>query len=116
MEGMEEKINHILSNPQLMQQIMTMANSLSSNPIPQQESALPAPSIPDFDPSIIQKAMSLVGQLGVDPHQKALLCALQPYLADVRLQKLEKAMRAVKLANLASEAFRSGALSFLSGR
>ena len=113
---MEEKLNHILNNPQMMQQIMSMANSLTAQPLPQQE-APPAPlPLQDFDPAMLQKVIQIAGQLGADPHQKALLCALQPYLANQRLQKLEKAIRAAKLANLVSDAFRSGALSFLAGR
>lgn len=116
MEGMEEKLGAILGNPQLMQQIMTMAQSLSGpqevqTPEPQQP-----PSQPDFDPALLQKIMGIAGQMGVDPHQQALLRALQPYLTRSRIEKLERAMRAAKLANLASGAFSSGALSFLTGR
>lgn len=113
---MEEKLGAILNNPQLMQQIMSMAGSLSSSEPPEQEQ--PSPQMPslDFDPAMLQKVMGLAGQLGVDPNQKALLCALQPYLSSGKVQRLEKAMRAAKLASLASSAFSSGALSFLTGR
>ena len=118
MEGMEEKLGAILNNPQMMQQIMSMAQSLSG---PQEqsrpESQEPAaPTFPDFDPVMLQKVMGMAGHLGVDPNQKALLRALTPYLSHGRVQKLEKAMRAAKLAALASSAFSSGALSFLTGR
>ncbi len=60
--------------------------------------------------------MSLAGQTGIDRNQKALLCALRPYLSTPRVEKLEKAMRAAKLAKVASIAVNSGALSFLMGR
>lgn len=118
MEGMEEKLGAILNNPQMMQQIMSMAQSMSApQEPPKQEKQEPTlPSLPDFDPAMLQKVMGLAGQMGVDPNQKALLGALRPYLSDARVQKLEKAMRAAKLANLASSAFSSGALSFLTGR
>lgn len=115
MEGMEDKINTILSNPQLMQQIMSMASSLSA-PQPEQEPETPLNTMPDFDPAMIQKLMSLVGNLNVNDQQRNLLHALRPYLTDTRIQKLEKAMRAAKLANAASAALGSGALSFLTGR
>ena len=72
--------------------------------------------LPDFDPAMIQKLMSLAGNLTVNDNQKALLLALRPYLTEVRIQKLERAMRAAKLANVASAALNSGALSFLTGR
>ena len=118
MEGMEEKLGSILSNPQMMQQIMSMAQALSAN----QESPVEDTSYSvsskeaDFDPSVIQKFMGIASQMGIDPHQKALLQALRPYLSAPRIEKLEKAMRAAKLASLASSAFSSGALSILTGR
>ena len=115
MEGMEEKLSAIMNNPQMMQQIMSMASTLSGS----QESPLAAqqePELPSFDPALLKKIMGMAGHLGVDPQQKALLHALKPYLSDIRVQKLEKAMRAAKLANLASSALNSGALSFLTGR
>ena len=117
MEGMEEKLGSILGNPQMMQQIMAMAQSLngSSNP-PQPDPPPSAPAIPDFDPVLLQKIMSLASHMGADPNQQALLCALRPYLSNSRIQKLEKAMRAAKLASAASAAFGSGTLSFLTGR
>ena len=118
MDGLEDKLGAILGNPQMMQQIMSMAQSLSSqqeSPHPETEQSL-GQSNPDFDPALIQKIMGIAGQMGTDPHQKALLAALRPYLATARIMKLEKAMRAAKLANLASAAFSSGGLSFLTGR
>ena len=115
MEGMEEKLGAILGNPQLMQQIMTMAQSLSGPQEVQTPEPQP-PSPPEFDPALLQKIMGIAGQMGVDSHQQALLRALQPYLTRSRIEKLERAMRAAKLANLASGAFSSGALSCLTGR
>ena len=115
MEGMEEKLSAIMNNPLMMQQIMAMASSLSGSqeaPAPPQ----PDPELSSFDPAMLQEIMGMAGQLGVDPQQKALLHALRPYISDMRVRKLEKAMRAAKLANLASSAFSSGALSFLTGR
>lgn len=117
MENMEEKLAAVLGNPEMMQRIMSMAQSLSSqseqNHGPPPETA---PQAMDFDPAMIQKLMGLTDQLNADPQQRALLAALRPYLTDERINKLEKAMRAAKLANLASSAFSSGALSFLTGR
>ena len=90
----------ILGNPQMMQQIMSLAQSLNVSQEPlQPEHSVTKPVIPDFDPALLQKIMSLAGNLGIDRNQQALLCALQPYLTDTRIHKLEKAMRAAKLAN-----------------
>ena len=115
MDGIEEKLGAILGNPQLMEQIMSMAGSLSSPP-PEQIPHEPPCSIPDFDPAMIQKLMGLVGNLNVNDNQRALLQALRPYLTEHRIRKLEKAMRAAKLANAASGFLGSGGLSLLTGR
>ena len=115
MDSMEDKLGTILNTPQLMQQIMSMASSLSAPP-PEQAPPSPTNPVPDFDPAMMQKIMSLAGNLNVNDDQRTLLHALRPYLTENRIQKLEKAMRAAKLANAASAAFGSGALSFLTGR
>ena len=115
MDEMEDKLSAILGNPQLMQQIMSMAQSLGQSapePPPKQE---PKPVMPEIDPAMIGKFMSLAGKTNIDRNQKALLCALEPYLTQHRLQKLEKAMRAARLAGAASTLLPNG-IPFLSGR
>ena len=118
MADMEEKLSAVLSNPQLMQQIMTMAQSLGQQQ-PQPESAPPAPEpnpLPPPDPALLQKLAGLGAGMGTDNRQKALLSALQPYLSSDRLGRLEKAMQAAKMAKLASAFLGSGALQSLTGR
>lgn len=117
MGDMEDKLGAILNNPQMMQQIMSMAQALNvTQEPPQPEMKKNDTSQLDFDPMLLQKMMSIAGNIGIDSNQHTLLCALRPYLTGDRIQKLEKAMRAVKLANAASAAFNSGVLSFLTGR
>ena len=115
MEDMEDKLGAILGNPQIMQQIMSMAQSLGQSPPEPQPAQEPSPTIPDIDPVLISKFMSLAGKTNIDQNQKALLSALQPYLTQQRLQKLEKAMRAARLAGAASSLLPNG-IPFLSGR
>ena len=98
MEGREEKLGAILGNPQMMQQIMALAQSMGSQSPPPQPP--PQPSGPD--PAMIQQMMSAVQNAGVDSHQRALLTALDPYLTRDRISRLERAMRAAKLAGMAS--------------
>ena len=113
MDQMEDKIGAILNNPQLMGQIMNMAQSLgASQPPPQQE----ASPLPNLDPGMLQKIASMAGQSGIDNNQQALLRALNPYLSNRKVEKLEKAMRAAKMARLASGFLGQGGLSMLMGR
>ena len=100
MEGMEDKLGAILGNPQMMQQIMSMAQALGASP--PQEQPKPQPQAPGMDPAMLQNMMRIVQGSGIDSNQRALLKALDPYLTPDRLSRLERAMRAAKLANLAS--------------
>ena len=97
MAEMDDKLGSILNNPTMMQQIMAMAQSLGQQASPPQPETAPA-----IDPSMAQNIMRLSSQTGIDSNQQALLTALHPYLPGERLGKLEKAMRAAKLARLAS--------------
>ena len=114
MDQMEDKLNAILSNPELMGQIMSMANSLGQSQS-QQETAQ-KPELPNIDPTLLSKLPLLAGQGQVDGNQKALLTALHPYLSQHKLKKLERAMRAAKMARMASSFLGQGGLSILTGR
>lgn len=107
MSQLEEQLGRVLSNPQLMQQIQSLAQSLGAGQKPE-EPAPPSTSLPLPDPGLLQKVSALAGNAGVDADQRALLNALGPYLSRERVTKLEKAMRAARMAVFAS--------SFLSGR
>lgn len=115
MAEMEDKINTVLNNPQLMQQILSMAQSLGQQqPHPEQPKEPSTPSLPDT--ALLQKLSGLAASAGTDQDQKALLSALGPYLNRDRLRRLEKAMQAAKMAKLASSLLGSGALQSLTGR
>lgn len=117
MSEMEEKLGAILNNPQMMQQILSMAQAMGANqpsqsppPKPQENNNLP------LDPRMLQSIAGMARNSGVDRNQQTLLNALGPYLSRNRIQKLEKAMRAAKMAGLASTFLNSGALQMLAGR
>lgn len=120
MAEMEEKLGAILSNPQLMQQIMSMAQSLGggqeSPSAPPEPSPPAVPSMPSIDPALLQKLSGLAGNSNVDSNQQALLNALCPYISQTKVGKLERAMRAAKMARLASTFLGQGGLSLLTGR
>lgn len=116
MSEMEDKLGNILSNPQLMQQIMTMAQSLG-----QSASDAPAPkdtpaALNPPDPQFLRSIAGIAANSGADSNQKALLSALSPYVNRDKLQRLEKAMQAVRMAQIASSVLGNGGLLTLTGR
>ena len=111
MSEMEEKIGAILNDPNMMQQIMSMAQSLGQNqpaPEPPPKDAKQVNTGLNFDPAMIQKLTSLAGKASIDKNQHSLLQALRPYLSAQRISKLEKAMRAAKMAQIAGLSIRGG--------
>ena len=116
MSELEEKLNALMSNPQLMQQIAAMAQNFNPG-IPEtppvNESEV---NIPKIEPQHIQAIAQAVGQNHADKNQEALLHALSPYLSPARINKLERAMRAAKMAGAASVFLNSGGLQMLTGR
>ena len=120
MSEMEEKLAAILNNPQMMQQITAMAQAMSGGQGPKQEESRqpessPAP-MPNLDPRMLQSLAGLAQQNNVDQHQQALLKALSPYLSRDRISKLERAMRASRMAGMASAFVNAGGLQMLTGR
>ena len=115
MSELEEKLNSLLSNPQMMQQIMSLAQSIHTEPRePAREAAGNNFSLPD--PAMLQNLTQAAGQMAVDSNQQALLQALSPYLSQQRVQKLERAMQAAKMAGAASLFLNAGGLQMLTGR
>lgn len=106
MDGIEQKLGSILSNPEMMQKIMGFAQSLGLQDTPQnaKQEAPAAPQLPQIDGNLLKAVSGMARQSGVDRDQQALLRALSPYLSLQRIHKLENAMRAAKMARLAASA------------
>ena len=113
---MEEKLGAILSNPQMMQQIMSMAQALGQSAPPPEPPKCESTPFPALEPGMLQALSGFASQSGVNSDEQALLKALGPYLSRERVCKLEKAMRAAKMARMASTFLNSGALQLLVGR
>lgn len=96
MTSLEDSLSQLLGDPKMMAQIMSLAQSLGQ----QAESAAPEERA---QPSQIPDFSALAGAVSVDKEQQALLRALGPYISRERCGKLERAMRAAKMASLASE-------------
>ena len=117
MNEIEEKLGAILNNPQMMQTIFSMAKNLGQEPPPEESNNQNSSGdLPEIDFSMLQKLRGLAGQSSIDSQQKALLQALSPYLSNGRISKLERAMRAARIAQMASAFVSSGGLQLLSGR
>lgn len=120
MSELEEKLGQVLSNPQMMQQIMSLAQSLGTSQPPKQEpTPTPKPdnpSIPNLNPKLLQSLAGIAQQGGMDQNQQALLQALSPFLSHGRIHKLERAMQASRMAGAASAFLNAGGLQMLRGR
>ena len=100
MADMQTQLNAILGDPEMMQRISALAQSLGQGP-PQEPPQEP-PTMPEIDIATLQKLSGLAAGSAIDKDQRTLLMALRPYLTQERIAKLEKAMRAAKLASMAS--------------
>ena len=116
MSELDDKLNSILSNPAMMQQIMSLAQALNQSEAQQPQapqSQVQQPQIPQdhfaptndrgINPNLLSKIAALMQRGSIDKNQEALLRALRPYLNNQKLEKLERAMHAAKMAGIASE-------------
>lgn len=117
MSELEEKLGSLLSDPNMMQQIMGMAKMLSASVPPEQaqEAAVP-PAPPQIDGNMLKALSGIANQGGIDSHQDSLLKALHPYLSQNRISKLERAMSAARMASAASAFLNAGGLQLLRTR
>ena len=103
MAEFEEKLNSILSNPELMGQIMSMAGAMNQPPAPPPPPPAAAPAMP-FDPGAMAGMMQMLQATQLEPRQRNLIQALRGFVPDDRLVRLEKAMQASLIARFASTA------------
>lgn len=108
MDDFENKLGAILGDPKMMEQIMSLAGQLESPKPPQDAPGgkpcpppEPLPQMPD--PALLKSISGIAKQGNIDKNQQSLLRALRPYLSKQRIGKLEKAMRAAKLATVAGQ-------------
>ena len=116
MDNLEDQLSSVLSNPQMMSQIMAMAQSLGQSNQGTEASQLQTQTskehkqqnVPgamlNLDSDMLQKIFSATQQTSIDKDQQGLLRALSPFLCQNRIAKLEKAMRAAKIAGFAAAA------------
>lgn len=120
MGDFEEKLNQILSNPQAMEQIMSLANSIAGppgqggqgddSPPPEQSAPSSAPMgalgglgdlLSGLDAGAMGKVIELFSVYQQQGDEKAqLLAALRPFLRPERQSRLEQAIRITRLGRV----------------
>ena len=119
MAQLEEQLNQILGNPQAMEQIMALAQSLSGKQEeerqPEEETQPPAEHDPPsplsaldgLDPRLLRMGMGLLSEYSAQDDKKtALLAALKPFLKPERQEKMDQAVRIARLTPVIRAALR----------
>ena len=115
MSELEDKLNQILSSPEDMEKIMSMARSLSDSGGTGEQNEAKSGSLPDLgslssllgnlDPKLIQLFGKVMGEYSSPGNDKsALISAIKPYLKEDRRDKIDKAAEIAKMARLARAA------------
>lgn len=110
MDDLTEKINSILGDPQMMEQIKGLSGlfaseSDNSQKESEEENIKKEGNNNSFDPSIlpvdtmqiIMKIIPLLSSINTDDNSTRLLHALKPFLADERKSKLDEAIKIMHL-------------------
>ena len=110
---LEQQLNKILSDPDSMAQIMSLASSLGVGgsskealPPPRQEPP-PSQNLNMAGGENLLQLMHKFQDTKLDPRQLALFEALKPFLSPVKQQKLDKAIQISRLSRLAEFALRN---------
>lgn len=115
MEDLENKIGEILGNPEAMAGILSLAKNLGLTPSEPSESQAAqepqtsAPPPPSQQPEALAGSMaqllSLAGSMG--GKELALLQALRPLLRENRREKLDRAIQAARISQIAGTAMKT---------
>lgn len=105
MDDITGKISQLLSDPQAMEQIMSLTNLLapgSEEPQKQQKESVASvlPSLPDDTMKTVMKIMPLLSNIRKDDDTTRLLKALRPFLCEERRKKLDEAEKILQLIKI----------------
>ena len=121
MDGIEQKLGAILSDPASMSKIMELAKGLGLNSAAPDGASTPtaaAESSPDPAPAAaaptattspmagLGALLSSIGNQAPDDKQTALLKALRPYLRPERQDRLDRAIQTAKMVKTAKQAMK----------
>ncbi|MEE0379980.1 MAG: hypothetical protein UD299_06180 [Ruminococcus sp.] len=119
MDGMMEKMQSLLSDPESMQQLQELAQMLQADSGQESTETESAPTATEqtdatasgggLDLGALMKVSQLMGSAKEDS-DAALLLALKPHLREERQKKVEKAVKMLKLLSIWSILKESGML------
>lgn len=115
MDELQQRIESVLNDPQQMKELLALARSLGAElPEEFQESAAqpeterPQEPMKGLGTLMSQPLGALLQSAGkLEQKQEALLNALRPFLKPNRREKLDRAIRAARLSQLAGRALKS---------
>ena len=96
MDDLNEKLNRLLSDPEEMAKIRAAISALGGDTSPPPPE--PEPPMPDL--AGLSRLLPLLSGANQDSEDTRLLYALKPYLRGHRAQRLDEAVRLLKLAHL----------------
>ena len=122
MNDFEEKLNTILSSPEAMAQVASLAQSLGLSPAQPaagtetdgSPESSPPPPMPDLsslfgqaDPALLSRLLPLLQELGSGENDQRtqLLQSLRPFLKESRREKLDKAIQIARLLRVGKKFF-----------
>lgn len=111
MGDFEEKLEQILNNPQAMEQVMALAQSLSGTDFSGASAAGDSKTVSSItnafpDPQMLSEIMSLINEYNrEDDNRIALLSAMRPFVKEKRCSQIDKAIQITKLSRVARTAF-----------
>ncbi len=114
MDDLNQKLAQILNDPESMNRVKEMAESiLSQNEKPQQEEENSVFGIPDSNE--LMNIMSIVSKLNQknDDARTNLLAALKPHLSEPKREKVDTAIKILRLLDLLPVLKESGILGKL---
>lgn len=113
MDDLNQKLAQILNNPESMNRVKEMAESILSQNEEKKETESSVFGIPDSDE--LMSIMSIVSKLNQknDDARTALLAALKPHLSEPKREKVDTAIKILRLLDLLPALKESGILGKL---
>lgn len=103
MDDFSDQISKILSDPQAMEQIKSMAGMLGSENRPQSQPSQPVQNntpgnmMPPEVLNAVSRVMPILSEYKKDDNATRLLAALRPFLSRERQQKLDEATKMLQM-------------------